>query len=386
MKSFNGLYDKMIKLEEIKLSIKSASENKRKRADVRRALANLDKAAKDKKALVESGNWRPPRHEKARLCEGSHKKTRMIEKPRWKDEQIIHHMLMRQFRKIVLPRTYRYSCGSVPGRGPHFAVRTMKRWRDGYNGKKFYVAELDIKGFYDNVDVELLKTMLQKVIRDKRYLDLLFRVIDGGAPGLPKGFYTSPWLANFMLTPLDNYITQVLRPDHYLRFMDNMFLFSRNKKQLHKMVTAIEEYLGEKLHLRLKEDWQVFRFEYEPTPIQRARAEKRQKRRPPRRTRRKKRERKEWGRAINCLGFVIHHNRVTIRKSILKRTRAKANRIKRKGKLPVRDAASMVSRMGWFKFTDTYNYYLKWIKPKISIQYCKRRISAKAKKKGVNKK
>lgn len=111
------------------------------------------------------------------------------------------------------PRLYRYACGSLKGRGPHFAKRTIKRWRDEYKGKRFYVAELDIKGFYDNVDTEILKAMLRKKIRDKQYLTVLFHVIDGGAPGLPKGFYTSPWLAHFLLTPFDNYITQTLRPE-----------------------------------------------------------------------------------------------------------------------------------------------------------------------------
>ncbi len=37
--------------------------------------------------------------------------------------------------------------------------------------------------------------------------------------------------------------------------------------------------------------------------------------------------------------------------------------------------------MGWFKHTDTYGYYLRWIKPKVSVKYCKRRIAAHAKKK-----
>ena len=223
--------------------------------------------------------------------------------------------------------------------------------------EKFYVAELDIKSFYDSVDVEILKASLRKIIRDKRYLDVLFRVIDTGAPGLPKGFYTSPWLANFLLTPLDNYITQTLRPDHYLRYMDNMFLFARSKKALHRMVRDISGYMGAKLRLRLKEDWQVFRFEGE-----------------------NRKAGKVTGRAINCLGFVIHKDRITMRKSILERARAKANRMHRKRHCTRKDASAIISYMGWFSHTNTYGYYLKWIKPKVSVQYCKRRISAISKK------
>lgn len=358
MKSFNGLFSDMTEQEEIKRSIIEAAREKTGRPEVKRALANIDNKARGLQEQLISGKWYPPKHAKSRLCEGSHKKTRMIVKPRWDDEQIVHHILMRQFRKIVEPRLYRYACGSLKGRGPHFAKRTIKRWRDEYRGKRFYVAELDIKGFYDNIDTEILKSMLRKKIRDGRYLTVLFRVIDAAAPGLPKGFYTSPWLSHFLLTPFDNYITQTLRPDHYLRYADNMFLFCRNKKKLHQMVREAARYLWEKLRLRFKEDWQVFRFESE-----------------------NRRTGKVTGRAVNCLGFVIHRDRVTMRKAILERARAKANRIKRNGHMRRIDASAIISYMGWFKHTDTYGYYLRWIKPKVSVKYCKRRIAAHAKKK-----
>lgn len=85
---------------------------------------------------------------------------------------------------------------------------------------------------------------------------------------------------------------------------------------------------------------------------------------------------------IHDLLVLIHRDRVTIRKSILKRTRAKANHIYRKKRYTRHDAASMVSRIGAFKHADAYGYYLTYIKPKVSIHYCKRRIAAAEKKKG----
>ena len=73
-------------------------------------------------------------------------------KPRFDDEQIVHHMLVRQLRPIIEPRLYRYAYGSLPGRGTHAAVKTMTRWRDEYDGKRFYVFEGDVKQFYDSID------------------------------------------------------------------------------------------------------------------------------------------------------------------------------------------------------------------------------------------
>lgn len=359
MKSYNGLFDAMIEQAEAEAAIIEAAKRKRGRPVVARTItdARRKKKAKAVTARLVHGTWRPPKHPTHTLKEGSHKKTREIQKPRWDDEQIVHHMLMRQFRKIVFQKLYRYACGSLPDRGPHFVMKTIRRWRDGYKGKKFYVAELDIRKFYDTIDTAILEEMLARLIRDKRYLRILFLVIDTGAPGLPKGFYTSPWLSHFYLMAFDYFVVQTLKPDHYIRLVDNMWLFSTNKKRLHGMVREIEAYLSEKLHLHIKDDWQVFRFEGV--------------------------SRKTGcvtGRAINAVGFVVHRDRVTLRKSILKRARAKANRMKRKRQTTRKDAGAIISYMGYFTHTDTYGYYLRWIKPKVSVQYCKRRISAIAKK------
>jgi len=136
------------------------------------------------------------------------------------------------------------------------------------------------------------------------------------------------------------------------------------------MARQISAFLFERLHLRLKEDWQVYRFEKKKKPEGMTAEEERRWRR------------RAKGRAVNALGFVIHRDRVTVRKSILKRTRAKANHIHRKKRYTRHDAASMVSRIGAFKHADAYGYYLTYIKPKVSIHYCKRRIAAAEKKKG----
>lgn len=359
MKSYNGLYEKMMEHEEIKAAIKSAAKHKTARKSVRRVLADLDKSADTMAAEIEKPDgWNPPKHEPKPRQDGTHKKLRMIQKPRWNNEQIVHHMLMRQLSPIIMKSLYRYACGSLPGRGTHDAVQTMKRWKDGYGGKKFYVAELDIRHFYDTVDTDKLKARLDQTIRDRRFKTLLFRVIDGAGPGLPKGFYTSPWLAHYILTPMDYYIVQQLRPDHYLRYMDNLYLFARNKKALHEMVRKIGAYMGGIGH-ELKGDWQVFRFEGEN----------------------RRAGGKMTGRAINALGFVIHRNRIGMRKSILKRARRKARKIGREKRYKRIDAAAMVSYMGYFDHSDTYGYYLRYIKPNVSIQRCKRRIAAISKKK-----
>lgn len=59
------------------------------------------------------------------------------------------------------------------------------------------------------------------------------------------------------LQRLDHYIKEVLRIPHYVRYMDDMCLFSASKRALHKAVKAIREFLAG-LSLQLKSNWQVF--------------------------------------------------------------------------------------------------------------------------------
>lgn len=235
------------------------------------------------------------------------------------------------------------------------ATKRIMKWRNDYKGQKFYVAELDIKKFYQNINTEILKKQLSHFIKDDNYLEILFRIIDSSSPGLPLGYYTSPWLGNLYLTPLDRYIIHTLHPQHYLRYMDNLYLLHDNKEKLHSMVTKIQDYCLNNLDLTIKSDWQVFQFENNGK-----------------------------GRAINCLGYIIHENRVTLRKKLLKRIRAKALRMNKYKKCKLIDAQTMVSYSGWLQNTNTYNYYCQWIKPNISFRYCKKLISRKSKQRSDN--
>lgn len=77
------------------------------------------------------------------------------------------------------------------------------------------------------------------------------------------GNYTSQWFANFYLQDLDHYIKEELKVPYYVRYMDDMVLFHRNKKELHKIRTKIEEFL-QKEDLKLKENWQLWKTDSRP--------------------------------------------------------------------------------------------------------------------------
>ena len=196
----------------------------------------------------------------------------------------------------------------------------------------------------------------------------LKEIIEEMRKGVPLGYFTSQWFGNFYLKALDHYIKEELHAEHYMRYMDDMVILGKSKKKLHKIHAAIETYLNDNLDLEIKGDWQVFRFEYPVfdkggNPVLDKDGKQVTK-----------------GRMLDFMGFQFHHDRTTIRKSNIEAARRKANHISKQDKISWYNASVMLSYMGLFKHTDTYNYYIDYIKPKINVKKLKRIVSKHSRK------
>lgn len=353
MKSYNNLYAEMLKPENVKQCFIDAAKGKTKRRDVARTMKNIENEVARLTEMLEAEAFKPRNHQKSIINKNDNvHKTREIIKPSYKYEQIVHHCIVKQLEPIITHGMYAFCCGSVPGRGVHYGKKYMRKWIDGYEGKKLYIFKFDIHHFFQSVDHDILKAKLTRKIKDKRFLRLLFTVIDGIEEGLPLGFYTSQWFANFYLQDFDYYIKQKLGAEHYMRYMDDCVILGRNKKQLHKMRTAIIEYLRDELHLELKGDWQVFRFSYKD-----------------------RKTGKEKGRPLDFMGVKFYSDRTTIRKRILRSAMRKARKIDRKDRVTWYDATQMISYMGIFTHTDSYGYFKRHIKPLINVQKLRKKVS-----------
>jgi len=76
------------------------------------------------------------------------------------------------------------------------------------------------------------------------------------------------------------------------------------------------------------------------------------------------------------MGFRFYRDRTTLRKSIMFKATRKARHIAKKVWKTVHDCRQMLSYLGWLDCTDTYAMYKRFIKPYVSFQYLKRRVSA----------
>ena len=172
---------------------------------------------------------------------------------------------------------------------------------------------------------------------------MLESIIHSVPSGLPLGFTTSQWFANYILTELDHLIKEKFGIKKYIRFMDDMVLFDSKKRKLHQVKNKIEEYLTNHLHLKLKSNWQIFSL--------------------------------DKGRFLDFLGFKFYRTHTGLRSSIALRIKRKAKRIHKKGNANVKDARTMVTYGGFIRYADCRNWFLRYVKQFINFKQLRLKIS-----------
>lgn len=420
MKSFRIDQNVMLSHDSVEKSFLIPSRGKRDRPDVKAVLDNLENEIQILTEMLLQGEYIPTTHDAVIINEKSYQKERKIVKPDYKYDQVVHHVLVQAIRPGIEKGMYDYVLGSIPGRGQHMGARRIEKWiqTDPVNTK--YVLKMDIRHFFESVDHDILKAWITKKFRDEYVRELLFLIVDAVEMGLPLGYYTSQWFANFLLQPLDHYIKETLHVKYGTRYMDDIVCFGRNKKEIHKVRIAINEYLNSELNLTMKDNWQVFRFEYEVeeyaiecqtmrelkalgNELGKIRIRHKLKTHKKRwkifikvasvRNKQDKLERllvmyhghsekvtMTYGRPLDYMGFEFHRNRTIIRKGIMIRLTRKAGQVSRQEKINPKDAASLLSSMGWVKHTDTYGMYEERIKPIVSIKKLKKVVSKNQKR------
>ena len=146
------------------------------------------------------------------------------------------------------------------GFGTH---RALARAREG--ARRFpFVLQCDVRKYFPSIDHEILKELLARVVKCRPALALAGKIIDGSNPqeavtcyfpgdnlftpferrrGIPLGNQTSQFFANVYLNPLDQMVNRELKPDIYVRYVDDFLLFGDSRERLCEMRARIEEAL-----------------------------------------------------------------------------------------------------------------------------------------------
>lgn len=117
-------------------------------------------------------------------------------------------------------------------------------FRDGY----VWLGELDLASFYDVIDHNLLRAMLEECYTDDEVLQLLFSCLSewtsrpGGHKhihGIPQGPLPSSFMAECALHSLDRRMSSI-KNSVYLRYVDDITVLSVNEKEARRQFARIE--------------------------------------------------------------------------------------------------------------------------------------------------
>lgn len=197
---------------------------------------------------------------------------------------MIDRLIQQSVKQILEPiceaKFYKHNYGFRPNRGTKDAMGTFQRLTN-INGLS-YVVDIDIKGFFDNVNhTKLIKQMWHMGIRDRKLIAIIKAMLKApvegiGVPskGTPQGGILSPLLSNIVLNELDWWISSQwenmptrhayvknlvkykalktssrLKEVFIVRYADDFKLLCRTRTQARIFFEAVTKWLKDRLGL-----------------------------------------------------------------------------------------------------------------------------------------
>jgi len=312
MKRKGDLFKTICSKENIIRAIRSAMKGKSHYSEVQRIGKDIDRYVDELHEMLTNKQFVNSEYVVFKKQSGD--KIREIYKLPFYPDRVVHHCIVQVLMPIWTKLLIRDTYSTIPSRGIHDGVRRVKRALKDVEGTK-YCLKLDVRKYYPSVDHEVLKSILQRKIKDADLLQLLDTIIDS-ASGIPIGNYVSQWFGNVYLAYFDHYCKEQLGCKYYFRYCDDVVIMSDDKAKLHGILVAINHYLNSELRLNVKSNYQIF-----PTNI----------------------------RGIDFLGYRFFHTHTLVRKRIVSQMKRRLG-----------DPKSMASYWGWLKHADSYRLTNKY--------------------------
>ena len=185
-------------------------------------------------------------------------KTRLLGIP-----TVVDRMLQQAVMRVIMPK-YEYmfsvySYGFRPRRNTHQAVgKSLEYINTGYQ----HIVEIDLKGFFDEVEHVLLLQILYRKIKCRATMALIRRwlrvpIEQNGKlvkrrKGVPQGSPISPLLSNIILHELDKEMEK--KGLKFVRYADDFSIYCKTKSEARKSGNEIYLFLKNKLKLPINRE------------------------------------------------------------------------------------------------------------------------------------
>lgn len=240
--------------------------------------ANAERNLKDLHERFKSRSYKAPPVRRVHIPKGDGTKTRPIGIPTYEDkilQRAVEMILSAVYEQDFLDCSY----GFRKGRNQHQALDALWSGIMGLQGG--WLLEVDIQGFFDNIDYVHLRTFLERRIRDgviRRTIDKWLRagVMEDGAvkipeTGSPQGGVISPVLANIYLhNVVDEWFEDQAKPRlkgeaKMIRFADDFIMVFTEKSDAERVHNALGKRMS-KYGLTLHpEKTKITRFQRPPS-------------------------------------------------------------------------------------------------------------------------
>ena len=246
MKRAKSLFNQIVSYDNIRLAWLKARRHKSSKIVVRNFNKNVDKNLLQVQKNLKSKPAILSKYTQFTIYEP---KERLISVVPFID-RVMHHAIMNVLEPVFERQFIFHTYACRKGKGSHKAIK----YAFSKTKNCEYFLKLDVKKYFDNIDHEILKSKLCKIIKDEECLSLLFNIIDsfGTSKGLPIGNLTSQFFANYYLSELDHFVLEQLKPCGYVRYMDDFVLFENDKDKVKMDLKLIEEFCKIRLFLNLK--------------------------------------------------------------------------------------------------------------------------------------
>ena len=176
-------------------------------------------------------------------------------------DKIIEQAILQILEPIMTSKFHNNSNGFIKGRSARRAISQMENYV--IKEKLYFVVDIDIKGFFDNVNHgKLLKQLYTLGIRDKNLLTVISKMLKAevfgigiSEKGTSQGGILSPLLANVVLNELDWWLDRKGKIGvRFVRYADDFKILCSTYSIARSMLNKTKKFLEKRLNLEVSEE------------------------------------------------------------------------------------------------------------------------------------